>query len=354
VGWELNVRIVRSRHAVRVQAIGASRDPILLERWDFRIMRAELTTDDALEGAAVSLSLARGCSALLILCSTLVTAPKLNATDLNTARIMALTGAKGTYDQSGRAFTVTIPRPDLHEEVRGMRLSPTTGLTDWAAFHSTGPGAVVVGDIALTEDQVSPVMRTALDQGLSVTSLQSRFIGESPHVMFMHILGVGDQESLAKSVGAVFTEVRRSAQRPKAGPGSVQMLPQDTTLDIRRLEEILGLRGDFEDGILRVSAGRPNRPEGHPLGSAMGSTSRFAFSGVDKFAIVDADLLVLEDALQPVLRKLVRPGITITAIHQHIAGQEPQPRMVLLHFWGRGEAAALASALRAALDQTSR
>jgi hypothetical protein len=54
-----------------------------------------------------------------------------------------------------------------------------------------------MGDLALFEDEVNPVMSAALDNGLEVTALHNHFFFESPHVMFMHIGGNGSAANLA-------------------------------------------------------------------------------------------------------------------------------------------------------------
>src|SRR5438132_926459 len=105
-------------------------------------------------------------------------------------------------------FKVSVPRADLALTVGGVRLTPPSGLTSWAAFESMGAEAMVMGDMVLTEDQVNPVMSTALENGLEVTALHNHFLGESPRVLFMHIGGHGDIEHLAGSVGKVFARVK--------------------------------------------------------------------------------------------------------------------------------------------------
>ena len=56
---------------------------------------------------------------------------------------------------------------------------------------------------------------------------------------------------------------------------------------------------------------------------------------------------MLESELQGVLKALRGAGIDIVAIHHHMTGE--QPRILFLHYWGLGNAADLAGAVRAAL-----
>ena len=57
-----------------------------------------------------------------------------------------------------------------------------------------------MGDIVLLEDEVSPAMSAALDNGLEVTALHNHFFFESPRVMYMHIGGSGDPSKLADQI----------------------------------------------------------------------------------------------------------------------------------------------------------
>jgi hypothetical protein len=84
----------------------------------------------------------------------------------------------------------------------------------------------------------------------------------------------------------------------------------------------------------------------------MGVNTWAAFTGTDDSAIVDGDFAMLESELQQVLKTLRRAGINIVAIHNHMTREEP--KHVFLHYWGKGPSAALAGALRSALDTLGR
>jgi hypothetical protein len=59
---------------------------------------------------------------------------------------------------------------------------------------------------------------------------------------------------------------------------------------------------------------------------------------------------MLPDEVAPVMASLVSSGIEIVSIHQHMVHEEP--RILFLHYWGRGPAEDLARGLRTALDIT--
>jgi hypothetical protein len=277
----------------------------------------------------------------------LTAAPHGNAAPLDTARIEQLTGARGKLDHKEGVFKVSVPRSDLTVVVGGVKLSPPSGLTSWAAFQPAGSGVMVMGDMVLTEDQVNPAMSTALENGLEVTALHNHFLGESPRVMFMHIGGSGALDSLAEAVGKVLARTRQ----PGVPLPTAQVDPAHTQLDPDKIATILGHRGDLSGGVYKVTIGRIAHMHDHPVGSTMGVNTWAAFSGTDDQAVVDGDFAMLESELQPVLKALRHADIQIVAIHQHMTGETP--RIMFLHYWGIGRALDLARGVRAALDQTS-
>ena len=272
------------------------------------------------------------------------------ASGLDTAKIESLTGVKGSLNDKERVFKVSAPRTDLTVDVGGVKLTPAMGLTSWAAFRKSGAETVVMGDMVLLEDQVNPVMSTALDNGLEVTALHNHFLRDNPRVMFMHIGGMGDETRLATAVGTVFAAID-ATKGGKGGAGPhADIDPSKSSLDPKRIEAILGTSGELKNGVYKVTVGRETTMHGASMGNAMGVNTWAAFAGSDDTAVVDGDFAMYEAELQGVLRALRGAGIDIVAIHQHMAGESP--RVLFLHYWGVGRTADLAKGLRAALDVT--
>jgi hypothetical protein len=64
---------------------------------------------------------------------------------------------------------------------------------------------------------------------------------------------------------------------------------------------------------------------------------------------VAGDIAMLEGEVNGVIRTLRGHNLEVVALHHHMLGDSP--RMVFLHYYGRGPAAQLATGFRAALDQ---
>lgn len=265
---------------------------------------------------------------------------------LDTVKIEQLTGAKGKLDTVENVFKVSVPRGDLSVTVAGVKMTPATGFTSWAAFTPADDKTMVMGDMVLQEDQINPVMSTALENGIDVTALHNHFLWDTPKVMFMHIGGSGDAESLATGIGKVFAKIKETSG------GKAQKLTtfdvRKTSLDPKPIESIIGASVEKTGEVYKVTIGRTTQMDGHQVGKAMGVNTWAVFAGSNDKAIVEGDFAVLESELQGVLKALRGSGIAITAIHNHMIGESP--RIVFLHYWGAGSINGLAKGIKAALD----
>ena len=284
--------------------------------------------------------------AFVVACFMATVANAQNA-GFDTARIEQLTGAKGQMNAKEGVFKVTLPRADLKVSALGVKLNPAMGLSCWAAFKKMGDHTMMMGDQCLTEDQVSPVMSTALENGLEVTALHNHFAGDSPRVMFMHIGGSGDEAKLATAVGKVFETIKQTAAAKSMMP-QADIDASKSRVDGKRISQILGANGEDNKGVYKVTIGRTTKMHGQDMGAAMGVNTWAAFAGSDDKAVVDGDFAMTEHELQAVLKALRGHHINVVAIHNHMTTEDP--RIVFLHYWGIGPTEQLAGGLKAALD----
>ena len=269
---------------------------------------------------------------------------------LDTNQIEKITGLKGVWIATEGVFKVTVPRNDVKIVVDGWTMPPFMGLGTWAAFtESKMGGAMVMGDTVLFQDEVNPVMSAALDNGLAVTALHNHFFYDEPKVYFMHIGGEGSADKLAAAVRKVWDkikEIRSANSQPTTTFGSTP-LPAASSITGKTIEDVLGVKGQANNGMFKVVIGRTAKMMDTEVAKEMGVNTWAAFAGADDNAVVDGDFAVLEDELQPVLKSLRHDGINIVAIHSHMTHENP--RILFLHYWGRGKTADLAKALKTAL-----
>ena len=113
--------------------------------------------------------------------------------------------------QGDGAYKFGLPRGDLKVTVDAVQVKPTLALGSWVAFSSPGPDAMLMGDLVLAEDEVSPVMLALQENGLQITALHNHVLHETPRVMYMHIAGQGDAVKLADAVKKVISLTKTTA-----------------------------------------------------------------------------------------------------------------------------------------------
>lgn len=267
---------------------------------------------------------------------------------LDTAKIEQILGIKGTT-KAGE-YKVSVPQNDLSVTVDGYWITAPMGLTTWVGFSPMPGGAMVMGDVIVQENEVAPVQKTIIAQGMTVTGLHNHFLRESRKVMYLHLFGMGPADKLARSVRAVLDKVKELRH---GNPAAAQGVKVENCIDTARIESILGHKGETQAGVFKITIGRPDvllTDQGMPVSTFMGFNTWAAFQGTEERAAIAGDFAVLDREVAPVIKALVEHGIEVVAVHNHMVTESP--RIFFLHFWAVGPASELAKGLRAALDQT--
>jgi len=118
--------------------------------------------------------------------------------------------------QPGDVVRFGMPRKDLDVVLKGVEIKAGLALGSWAAFKSHGSEAMVMGDLVLTEDEVEPVMMKLQEGGIQQSALHNYLLGESPHVMYMHIASHGNPVQMAKAIREALALTKTPA--PDASP----------------------------------------------------------------------------------------------------------------------------------------
>ena len=275
-------------------------------------------------------------------------------------------GGKGAM-QPGDVLKFSFPRTDLQVTADGVPLKPGFALGSWLAFKRMGAGAMAMGDLVLTEDEVGPVMLALQRGGVEQTALHNHVLHESPRVMYMHIGGHGDPAKIAQTVrtalGATKTPLAQAASaapgdKGDAGgagtPGGPSAQGGAIDLDTAGIARALGVAGKVNGGVYQVSAPRAERvtERGMVVPPSMGVATAMNFqpTGGGKAAIT-GDFVMTAAEVNPVIRALREHGIQVTALHNHMLDESP--RLFFMHFWANDDAVTLARGLRAALDRTT-
>ena len=258
--------------------------------------------------------------------------------------------------QPGDVYKVSFPRSDLKVTAAGVELKPALALGSWVAFKRDGEMTVVMGDLVLTEDEVTPVLSKLEAGGVEPTALHNHVLNESPRVMYMHIHAIGDAVKIAKTIHDALALTKTPFAAPAAaGPGG------DIGIDTKQIDQIMGQNGKVNGGVYQFSIARVDEitDSGTMSGDhkmvippAMGLALAINFqpTGAGKAAIT-GDFVLIASEVNPVIKALRENGIEITALHSHMLTENP--RLFFMHFWANDDALKLARGLRAGLDKVN-
>jgi len=117
--------------------------------------------------------------------------------------------------------------------------------------------------------------------------------------------------------------------------------------DWTKVADALGKSGtEMPGGVYRVGLPRTDlhvKLDGVDIKPTLALGSWLAFQGKGEAAMVMGDLVLTEDEVGPVMKKLTENNIEITALHNHLL--RAQPSTLYMHVLGHGDPAKLAAAL---------
>jgi len=276
----------------------------------------------------------------------LVVTTAAGAADIDWTKVDQAIGRKGAELPDG-VHKYSFPRSDLSVTVDGVPIKPSLALGGWIAFQPSGAGAMFMGDLVLTDTEISPVMARLIAGDIEITAVHNHLFRTSVPVFYMHVGGHGDPAKLAEILHAALAQSKTPMTPPS--PPSGQPAPID--LNTASLDKTLGYKGKVNGGVYQVSVPRAETISegGMAVSAAMGTATGINFqpTGGGKAAIT-GDFVMVGSEVNPVLRTLRQHGIEVTALHSHMI--EDSPHLFFMHFWANDDAQKLAQGVRAALD----
>lgn len=103
-----------------------------------------------------------------------------------------------TGEMAKGVYKYTIGRPDVSLKEHGIPVSTFMGFNTWAAWQGTPEKAAVAGDFTMLENEVAPVIKALVENGIEVVAVHNHMVHETPRIFFLHYWGVGPAEKLAR------------------------------------------------------------------------------------------------------------------------------------------------------------
>jgi len=261
-------------------------------------------------------------------------------------------GKKGKYIEAEAVYTVPLPRNDLKVSIKGEPVPISFGFGGWVSIKKTmdGKGAVLMSDTVLLEAEVNPLILATHANGLEISAIHNHFFYEEPRIFYMHLHGMGDAATLAKSYAATIKNNKLfPANQPKV---TAPTKTAKEIFDLPALDKIAGYTGAVNGTTYKYTVGRDDIPimaMGAEMTANIGLNSWAAFAGEQGAAHIAGDIAMLEPEVNAVIKALRRNNLEVVALHNHMLGDEP--RIIFLHYYGRGAANTLAQGFRAALGE---
>jgi len=268
-----------------------------------------------------------------------------SAADIDWSKVDQAIGKPGT-NQPGGVHKFGLPRTDLKITVDGVAIKPTFALGSWIGFLPMANGAMFMGDLVLIENEIEPVMKRLIDDGVEITAIHNHLLRTSPAVFYMHVGGQGDPVKLAQTLHAGLA----LSQTPLTAPTTTPP-PATVDLDTVAIDTALGAKGTVNGGVYQfnIPRGESISEDGMAIPPSMGTAIAINFEPTGGGnAAITGDFVLLGKEVNPVLKALRNNGIEVTALHSHMI--DDSPHLFFMHFWANDDVAKLARGLRAALD----
>ena len=130
---------------------------------------------------------------------------------LDTAKIAKIMGHAG--EPAGPVYKITLGRDDVAVREHGAAINARMGLNTWAAFYGRNENAMVAGDVAMLESEVTPVLKALRKNGLHVVAIHHHMTTAHPTIIFLHYWGRGPAEKLAAGFRAALDVLGKGAHK---------------------------------------------------------------------------------------------------------------------------------------------
>lgn len=71
------------------------------------------------------------------------------------------------------------------------------GVGSWIAFQGDNTNSIAIGDLALTDEEVQPVLKLLNDQKILILAIHNHLLGETPRMISVHFATSGDPRKIA-------------------------------------------------------------------------------------------------------------------------------------------------------------
>lgn len=126
-------------------------------------------------------------------------APAPSASTVDWSVVEVVLGTKGK--KAGAIISYSFPRNEKLLE-SGMEMPPAMGMATGINLQMEGAKAGATGDFVLLADEVNPVVKALVENGINVTAIHNHMLYDEPRLFMLHFWGSGDPAKIAAGLKA--------------------------------------------------------------------------------------------------------------------------------------------------------
>jgi hypothetical protein len=113
--------------------------------------------------------------------------------------VEAVLGTKGK--KAGSILSYSFPRNEKLLE-SGMEMPPAMGMATGINLQMENGMVATTGDFVLLADEVNPVVKALVENGINVTAIHNHMLYDEPRLFMLHFWGAGDAGKIAAGLKA--------------------------------------------------------------------------------------------------------------------------------------------------------
>ncbi len=195
-------------------------------------------------------------------------------------------------------------------------------------------------------------MKSLQSSGFRITALHNHLRNESPHVMYLQFIKVGQADEFATELRTALRFSKAPLQAPAVT--TAPAMPAATPAFEEAVERGLGTKGTMNGPVLSIGIPRTeaNTVQGMAMPPAMGVNVAMNFQDAGSGRVATTgDFVLIASEVDTVERALRSRGFDVTALHQHMLGDSPT--LCHMHFWAVGAPGTVAAGLKDALSHVN-
>lgn len=233
--------------------------------------------------------------------------------------------------------TATRSRTNIRPIVLGRRAESFMFVPQAFSFESMDSRgrALCLGETVILQEEVNPFISVLRENDILVTALHNHWLFDEPRLLYIHFESIDKPLEFAKKTKKAL-KVLTNRNVSVGGFGRVMMGRNRRAEEFcEEFHQILDGTQTFNDGICMVMRSRleiqPNIL-GRPSRSFLAIPQMFTFESLtpDGRALCSGETVLLQEEFNPLVSKLRKRDILVTAFHNHWLFDDP--RLMYIHF----------------------